>query len=104
MVSRSLAVPVALSERTVRLEPPSHSELPSVPFTPRLTVRRHEALGGEPVAGATVALALFQLSRADGSATPDARPSPELDSAADLFHGVEWLVDGRPTALPRPPP
>ena len=100
MVSRSLAVPVALSERTVRLEPPSHSELPSVPFTPRLTVRRHEALGGEPVAGATVALALFQLSRADGSATLDARPSPELDSAADLFHGVEWLVDGRPTALP----
>lgn len=100
VVSRSLAVPVALSERTVRLEPPSHSELPSVPFTPRLTVRRHEALGGEPVAGATVALALFQLSRADGSATLDARPSPELDSAADLFHGVEWLVDGRPTALP----
>ena len=108
VLTRELALPVALSGRSIALELPSQAELPAHAFEATVTLATHAALGGEPVGGRPLRLQLYRLappaeggSAADGAAVADgAAAAAAIAAAAMLWHGAQLLSDAPPSELP----
>jgi len=109
VLSRELALPVALSGRSIALELPSQAELPAHAFVPTVTLAAHAALGGEPVGGKPLRLQLYRLAPpAEGGAAAEgggakvaAAAAATVAAAGTLGHGAPLLTDARLAELPR---
>jgi hypothetical protein len=108
VLTRELALPVALSGRSIALELPSQAELPAHAFVATITLATHAALGGEPVGSRPLRLQLYRLAppaaaagAADsGGAAGGAAAVAAVAAAATLGHGAPLLSDAPPAELP----